>query len=75
MPQIPFWLLFARRGWESIKSQCDRKAAALGVKTHSEAPELYRFHGWGLVGIHLACNVTYRPGDALYERDFGRIVA
>ena len=75
MPRIPFWLLFARRGWESIKAQTDERARALGVKTYSDSPELYRFHGWGLVGISLACNVVYRPGDGPYEHDFGRIVA
>lgn len=75
MPQqIPFWLKWASFGWQSIKYQTDLKARNLGVATYSEAPDLYRFHGWGLVGINLACNVLYCPGD-INEVDFGRIIA
>ncbi|NEQ45633.1 MAG: hypothetical protein F6K00_19640 [Leptolyngbya sp. SIOISBB] len=75
MPTIPFWLRWATSGWQSIKMQVDAKAEAMGLETYSEAPDLYRFHGWGLVGINLACNVMYRPGDGDYEKDLGRIVA
>ena len=74
MPKIPFWLKWATFGWESIKLQTDSKARSLGLTSYSESPELYRFEGWGLVGINLACNVKYRPGEQ-YEQDLGRIVA
>ena len=74
MPIIPFWLKWATFGWTSIKSQVDAKANAAGLTTYSESPTLYRFDGWGLVGINLACNVTYRA-ESQDEHDFGRIVA
>lgn len=75
MPTIPFWLRWATFGWQSIKMQVDNKAKAMGIRPYSEEPDLYRFHGWGLVGINLACNVTYRPGDPIREVDLGRIIA
>jgi hypothetical protein len=71
---VPFWLRWASGGWDSIKRQTDRKANAIGAMTYSEAPHLYRFHGWGLDGLNLACNVTFCP-DSPDEIDLGRIVA
>ena len=73
MPTLPFWLRWASRQWESIKAKVDSQALNLGLPTYSEAPKLYRFEGWGLAGIRLACNVKYMNNE--YSHDFGRVVA
>lgn len=58
---IPWPLRWAAGSWQNIRAQADTWAAEQSFPSYSEAPEAYRFHGWGLVGFppRIACNLTY----------------
>ena len=70
-------------GWVSIQRQVNDWAKEKDYIPYSQEPRLYRFDGWGVVGIfrpRLACNVKFLPTP--YRRrlgydfqDLGRIVA
>lgn len=60
MNPIPWFLRFAG-GWRQIKADLNDWALVHDAPSYEDAPQRYRFHGWGVAGLppRIACNVIH----------------
>jgi hypothetical protein len=62
MNPVP-WFLRGMTRWEAIKREVEAWAEREKQPSYGRNPHLYRFHGWGIKDMRVACNVTFYPPD------------